>query len=169
MGKLKMPDLNTVTIAGRVAWDPEIRHISNDKMLCKIRIANTRFYKSREYERREDTTWVDVVCWDKTASFAAEYCKKGRAIIVEGRLKSDEWEDKDTGQKRTKMEITANRVTPIEWDDDGEQHGAPYTTDKAPYTTDKAPYTTAPAPSTATAQRDPEPELPQYAEDDLPF
>ncbi len=67
----------------------------------------------------KSTTFVDFTCWDKQAEFVGETLKKGRPVLIEGRLKSDSWEDKNTGAKRTKLEITAQRISPLTWDEDG--------------------------------------------------
>jgi len=119
MADLRLPDLNKVIIAGRVAFDPELRYVTSGRPVCRIRIANTRYYRSKDGERKESTCWVDASCWDKQAEFVGERIKKGRAVLIEGSLKSDEWEDKSTGQKRSKIEINAQRIVPLDWDDDG--------------------------------------------------
>jgi single-strand DNA-binding protein len=62
--------------------------------------------------------FVDVTLWGASAEWVGEKLKKGRAVIVEGRLRSSEWEDRETGQKRSRMEINAERVVPLEWDED---------------------------------------------------
>lgn len=129
-GGIKVPDLNHVIIAGRIAFDPELRYVQSGRAVCRIRIANTRYYRTKDGEKREETCWIDATCWDKQAEFVGEHLKKGRPIIIEGTLKSDEWEDKTTGQKRTKIEIAARRISPLDWDKDkdkgeGEGESAP--------------------------------------------
>lgn len=123
MSDLRVPDLNRVIIAGRLTFDPELKYISSGRAVCRIRIANTRYYRNKDGERKEDTTFVDVSMWDKLAEFVGEKIKKGRPVLVEGRLKSDMWDDKNTGQKRTKIEISAQRVVPLDWDDDSRGGG----------------------------------------------
>lgn len=120
MSDLRMPDLNTVTIAGRLTFDPDLKYINSGRAVCSFRTANTRYWKDKSGERKEDTTFVDATCWDKMAEFIGEKIKKGRPVLVEGRLKSDQWEDRQTGQKRTKLEISAQRVVPLDWDDDSQ-------------------------------------------------
>lgn len=119
MSDLKMPDLNRVIIAGRLANDPEVRHIPSGTAVCKMRLASSSFYKSNDGERKEDTTFVNVEVWDRLAEFCGDTLKKGRPVLVEGSLKSDEWEDKSTGQKRTAIKIRAQRVHQLDWDDRG--------------------------------------------------
>ena len=119
MGDLRVPDLNKVIIAGRLTRDPELKYISSGRAVCRVSIANSQFFKGKDGERRESTTFIDVSLWDKQAEWVGERLKKGRPVLVEGRLKSDSWEDKTTGQKRSKIEISAQRLTPLDWDDDG--------------------------------------------------
>jgi len=123
MSDLRVPDLNKVLIAGRLTHDPDLKYISSGRAVCRIRIANSRYYRSKEGERKEDSTFVDVSMWDKQAEWVGEKLKKGRPVLVEGRLKSDMWDDKTTGQKRSKIEIVALRVTPLDWDEDGRGGG----------------------------------------------
>jgi single-strand DNA-binding protein len=86
-------------------------------------LAVSRNYKSRDGERREETLFINVTVWERTATYCGENLRKGRPILVEGRLKSDSWEDKTTGQKRTKIEIHGERVQTLDWEDRG--GGAP--------------------------------------------
>ena len=123
MSDLRVPDLNKVIIAGRLTRDPELKYISSGRALCKLSIANSRFYKDKNGERKEDTSFIDATVWDKMAEYVGERLKKGRPVLIEGRLKSDSWEDKTSGQKRTKIEIAAQRVTPLDWDEDGRGGG----------------------------------------------
>lgn len=117
MSDLRMPDLNRVILAGRLTRDPELRYTPQGTALCKLGLAVSRVYKSREGERKEDTTFVDVTVWEKTAEYCGQHLRKGRPIIVEGRLKSDTWDDKTTGQKRSKLDIIAERIHQLDWED----------------------------------------------------
>ncbi len=123
MSDLRLPDLNKVIIAGRLTRDPELKYIGSGRAVCNLSVANSQHYRTKEGERRESTTFVNVTLWDKQAEWVGERLKKGRPVLVEGRLKSDSWEDKTTGQKRTKLEISAQRLTPLDWDDDGRGGG----------------------------------------------
>ena len=125
MADLRMPDLNKVFLAGRLTRDPELRYLSSGTPLCRMGLAVSRFYKTREGERREETLFVDVVAWRGTAEYCGENLKKGRPILVEGTLRSDHWEDKTTGQKRSKIEVQADRIQTLDWDSDGGPGGKP--------------------------------------------
>lgn len=118
MADLRVPDLNKILIAGRLTRDPELRYTQTNMALCKLGVANTRYYKGKDGNRNEETLFVDVTCWGATAEWVGERLKKGRAVLIEGRLRSSEWEDRETGQKRSRMEINADRVVPLEWDED---------------------------------------------------
>lgn len=120
MSDLRMPSTNLVVIAGRLTRDPELKYISSGKAVCSFSIANSRFYKDKAGEKAEDTSFVDVTCWDKTAEYIGKSLSKGRPVLVEGRLKSESWEDKATGQKRSKLGIQAQTVTPLDWDEKGD-------------------------------------------------
>jgi len=119
MSDLRMPDINMVILAGRLTRDPELRYLPNGTPLCKMGLAVSRFYKTPEGERKEETLFVDVTTWRGTAEFCGENLRKGRPVIVEGRLKSDAWEDKSTGQKRTKIEVNCMRIQTLDWVDRG--------------------------------------------------
>lgn len=117
MADLRLPDLNKVLIAGRLTRDPELRYTAGNIPLCKLGIANSRYYKKQDGTRAEETTFVDVTCWRGMAEYVGERLKKGRPVLVEGRLRYDSWEDKNTGQTRSRIEIQADRVTPLDWED----------------------------------------------------
>lgn len=119
MADLRMPELNKVILAGRLTRDPELRFLQSGTGVCKLGLASSRRFRSRDGENREETLFVNVTCWGKTAEYVGENLKKGRPIIIEGRLDSSEWEDKQTGQKRTAVEITADRVQSLDWDERG--------------------------------------------------
>lgn len=112
-----MPDLNKVLLAGRLTREPELSFIQSGKALCKLGLAVSKKFKTKGGEQKEETIFINVTCWGKTAEYVGEKLAKGRPVIVEGRLKSDEWEDKNTGQKRTSIEITADRVQALDWED----------------------------------------------------
>lgn len=97
--------LNNVVLVGNLTRDPECRHVGeNSTCVTKFGLA-----VNRKYSGKEETTFVDVECWGKTAEVVAEYCSKGRQVAVVGRLKQDSWEDKD-GNKRSKLFVVAEEV-----------------------------------------------------------
>lgn len=119
MSDLRMPDLNMVMLAGRLTRDPELRYLPNGTPVCKLGLAVSRTFKTQDGERKEETLFVDVTTWRATAEYCGSNLRKGRPIIVEGRLRSDAWEDKATGQKRSKIEVQATRIQQLDWEERG--------------------------------------------------
>ncbi len=118
MSDLRMPDLNKVLLAGRLTRDPELRYLPSGMPLCKLGLAVSRFYKTKEGEKREDTFFINVTVWGKSGEYCNEYLRKGRPVLVEGQLRSNDYTDKE-GQKRTGFEINAERVQQLDWEDRG--------------------------------------------------
>lgn len=125
MSDLRMPELNRVTLAGRLTRDPELRYLPSGTALCKIGLAVSRNYKSKEGDKREETLFINVTAWSQLAEYCGENLRKGRPVIVEGNLRSDEWEDKTTGQKRTSIEVRAQRIQHLDWADQGAPRSKP--------------------------------------------
>jgi len=120
MSDLRVPDLNRVLIAGRLTRDPELKATASGRKYCRVGLANVRYYRTRDGEKKEDTTYVDILAWGNQAEVVGERLRKGRPVLVEGSLRTTEWEDPKTKEKRTKLEINAQRVTALDWD--GAQH-----------------------------------------------
>ena len=104
-----MPSFNKVIIAGHLCKDPELRDIGTTQV-ASMRIAMNESYTNKAGEKVEKAVFVDVDAWDKTASLCAQYLKRGSAALIEGRLQMDEWDDKETGQKRSRLKVRADRV-----------------------------------------------------------
>ncbi|MEY2906224.1 MAG: single-stranded DNA-binding protein [Verrucomicrobiota bacterium] len=102
-----MANLNKVMLIGNVTRDPEIKYTPKGSAVTDLGIAVNRVFTPEGGERREETTYVDVTLWGRQAEIAGEYCKKGRSIYIEGRLQLDSWEDKTSGQKRSKLRVVA--------------------------------------------------------------
>jgi single-strand DNA-binding protein len=123
MPDFRMPDMNKVLLAGRLTRDPELRYTPQGTPVCKLGLAVSRFYKGRDGDRKEETVFIDVTAWDKMAEYLGQKLKQGSPVLVEGRLRQDNWEDKSTGQRRTKLEVSALRVQELSWSD--RQGGGP--------------------------------------------
>lgn len=95
--------LNRISVMGRIGKDLELRRTQSGKAVTSFPIAVDRDRKDA------GTDWFDVVAWERTAEFAAQYCAKGRKVVVDGRLQARDWTDKD-GNKRRSVEIIANSV-----------------------------------------------------------
>jgi single-strand DNA-binding protein len=105
-----MADLNKVFLMGRLTFDPELRRTPSGMAVSELRMATSRTWMGRDGERKEETLFIDVSVWDRQAENCCQYLKKGSAIHVEGSLKMDTWDDKTTGEKRTKIKVHADRV-----------------------------------------------------------
>lgn len=100
-----MANFNKVILIGNLTRDPEVRYTPKGTAIAKIGIAVNRTWKTETGETREEATFVDVDAFGRQAELIAQYLKKGRPLLVEGRLKLDSWEDKQTGQKRNRLGV----------------------------------------------------------------
>ncbi len=105
-----MADLNKVFLIGRLTFDPELRRTATGTAVTELRMATTRKWQGRDGESREETLFIDVTVWDRQAETCCQFLRKGSSIHVEGSLKTDTWDDKTTGEKRSKIRLTAERV-----------------------------------------------------------
>lgn len=103
-------NLNHVVLAGHLTRDPEVRQIGDDKVVAKTGVAINRRWKDAAGEQREEATFVEIEAWGRTAELMGQYLKKGSPAYIEGRLKLDTWEDKESGEKRSKMKVVADTV-----------------------------------------------------------
>ena len=104
-------NVNLVFIAGNLTRDPEARTIPNGTTVARLAVALNRKWKDRvSGEWKEATTFVDVEAWGQPAEFCVQYLHKGSSVFVEGELESQSWEDRATGQKRSKLLVKARRV-----------------------------------------------------------
>ena len=105
-----MADLNKVFLMGRLTFDPELRRTPSGTAVTELRMATSRSWPGRDGERREETLFIDVTVWDRQAETCCQYLRKGSSIHVEGYLRVDTWDDKTTGEKRSKIRVQADRV-----------------------------------------------------------
>ncbi|QQS09896.1 MAG: single-stranded DNA-binding protein [Phycisphaerales bacterium] len=98
-----MGNLNKVFLMGNLTRDVELRSTSGSNQVARIGLAVNRHWTSPDGEKKEETTFVDCEAWGRTAENIARFFSKGRPIFIEGRLKLDQWQDKDSGQNRSKM------------------------------------------------------------------
>ncbi len=105
-----MANFNRVILLGNVTRDPEVRYTPKGSAVTEVGMAVNRQYSLENGEKREETTFVDVTLWGRTAEVAGEYLKKGRPVFIEGRLQLDTWEDKQSGQKRSKLRVVGETM-----------------------------------------------------------
>lgn len=102
-------NLNHVVLAGNLTRDPELRQINPERVVANVGIAINRRWKNANGEQQEEATFIDLEAWGRTAELMGQYLKKGSPVYVEGRLKLDQWEDKD-GQKRSRLKVVAENI-----------------------------------------------------------
>jgi single-strand DNA-binding protein len=155
-----MASFNKVILAGNLTRDPELRYTPKGTAVVKIGLAVNRTWKNETGETKEEVAFIDVDAWGRQAEVLAQYLRKGRPLLIEGRLKLDTWEDKTTHQKQSKLKVVLESFSFI--DSKGPEGAA-------------APSAEAPrrAPSAAPSAKSPEPpeaaEPPSAEEDDVPF
>jgi single-strand DNA-binding protein len=150
-----MAGVNKVILVGNLGADPEVKHLEGDKVVANLRLATTEAYKDRNGNRVENTEWHDLELWDAQAKIAEQYLKKGSQIFVEGKIKSDTWQD-EQGNNRKKVRIRVLSFTMLGSRPDG-QGGS----DQNPNTMSRQPSTNASMPANSGNMDD--------SDDDLPF
>jgi single-strand DNA-binding protein len=116
-----MPSVNKVILIGNLTRDVETRATPSGMITAELGLALNRKWKDAKTNAvKEETTFVDVELWGKTAELAQKYLSKGRSVYIEGRLRLDQWEDKQTGQKRQKLKIVGDALQFL-----GEKQGSP--------------------------------------------
>lgn len=110
MNPIRLGYLNNVLLIGRLVADPELRYTQKGAPVCDFRIACSRRYKNRETgEWQEETLFINIVAWRRQAELANDYLKKGSAVLIEGSLRSRQWET-NQGDKRSATEVVARRI-----------------------------------------------------------
>lgn len=155
-----MANFNKVILAGNLTRDPELRFTPKGMAICKFGLAINRNWTTDTGEKREEVTFVDIDAFGRQAETIAQYLKKGGGIMLEGRLRLDQWDDKQTGQKRSKLGVVLDgfQFTGSPARGDGSEGPAP-----RPRPTTPAAGAAAPA---APAGGD---DAPPHEEDDVPF
>lgn len=100
-----MASFNKVILVGNLTRDPELRYTPKGTAVARLGLAVNRQWKTDTGEAREEVTFIDIDAFGRQAEVIGQYCKKGRPLMIEGRLKYDTWEDKQTSQKRSKLSV----------------------------------------------------------------
>jgi single-strand DNA-binding protein len=151
-----MANFNKVILAGNLTRDPEVRYTPKGMAIAKFGLAVNRTWKNEAGETKEEVTFVDIDAFGRQAEVISQYLKKGRPILVEGRLRLDQWDDKQTGQKRSRLGVV---LEAFQFLDSGRGDGAGSRQASA----------SSAAPSAPPPAEAPEPEGPAPEEDDVPF
>ncbi len=152
-----MANFNKVILAGNLTRDPEMRYTPKGTAVAKFGLAVNRTWKNEGGETQNEVTFVDIDAFGRQAEVICQYMKKGRPFLVEGRLKLDQWEDKNTHQKQSKLKVVLEGFSFIDTKPSGET-GMP-----------SAPSASRPGAAPAAEQVPSEPEAPEPEHDDVPF
>lgn len=107
-----MSSFNKVILMGNLTRDPQVRYTPSGSAVTELGIAvNRTWFDKQTNSKKEDTTFVDVTVWGRTAEVAGEYLSKGRPVLIEGRLQLDQWQDKESGQNRSKLKVVCENMT----------------------------------------------------------
>ena len=115
-----MPNYNKVMLMGRLTRDPEVRYSANGTAITNIGLAVNRNWRNQDGQTQEEVTFVDVTAFGKRGEAVGQYLKKGRPIFIEGHLRMEQWDDKQTGQKRSKLAIIMDAFEFIDSRGEGE-------------------------------------------------
>ncbi len=163
-----MANYNKVLLMGNLTRDPEVRYTPKGTAIANIGLAVNRTYTLESGEQKEEVTFVDIEVWGRQAETANQYLKKGSPLFVEGRLRLDSWEDKESGQKRSRMKVVCERFQFI-----GAPRGSAEFKDQPAEggSGGEAPRRSRPAarPAAPAAEPEPAPEQPAEGEDNIPF
>jgi single-strand DNA-binding protein len=117
--------INKVILVGRLGKDPEIRSTPSGTSVARFTVATDEKFTDRNGEKQERTEWHNITAWGKLAEICGQYLRKGKLVYIEGSLRTDSWDDKETGQKKYRTEIVANTMKMLDrrGDEGGGQGG----------------------------------------------
>ena len=115
-----MSSFNKVILMGNLTRDPQVRYTPSGTAVTDLGLAVNRvWYDKQSNSKNEETTFVDVTVWGRQAEIAGEYLAKGRSVLIEGRLQLDQWDDRESGQKRSKLKVVCENMTMVGGRSDG--------------------------------------------------
>ena len=115
-----MASFNKVILVGNLTRDPQVKYTTGGTAVTEIGLAvNRRWMDKPSNQWKEETTFVDITLWGRTADIAGEYLAKGRSVLIEGRLQLDTWDDRESGQKRSKLRVVGENMTMLGGKGDG--------------------------------------------------
>ncbi len=155
-----MANFNKVILAGNLTRDPELRYTPNGKAIAKFGIAVNRNWTTESGEKKEEVTFIDIDSFGRQAEVISQYMKKGRPLLIEGRLKLDQWDDKQSGQKKSRLGVILESFSFLDSGGRAGEGGAPA---PAPARPPRPSQPSAPESSGSDADGQPP------SEDDVPF
>ena len=151
-----MPNLNRVLLMGNITRDPELKYTPKGTAIADFALAINRKWKAESGEMREEATFVGCVAFGRVAEIIGEYCRKGNPLYVEGRLTQETWDDKTSGEKKSKTKVTVENIQLLGSKNEGGQRQS-------------APAERPPAPAAMTAPKPTDPDLDPIDPDSIPF
>jgi single-strand DNA-binding protein len=121
-----MSSVNKVILVGRLGRDPEVKSTPSGQTVAKFSIATDEKFTDKSGERQERTEWHNIVAWARLAEICGQYLKKGKLVYIEGSLRTDSWDDKETGQKKYRTEIVARDMKMLDRKGDDNSGGGSY-------------------------------------------
>jgi len=115
--------INKVILVGRLGKDPEIRSTPGGQTVAKFTIATDEKFTDKAGEKQERTEWHNIVAWARLAEICGQFLRKGMLVYIEGSIRTDSWEDKESGQKRYRTEIIARDMKMLERKRDSDEGG----------------------------------------------
>lgn len=140
-----MASINKVILVGRLGKDPEVKATPSGSTVAKFSLATDERYTDRDGNKQERTEWHNIVAWGKLGEICGQYLRKGKLIYIEGKIRTDSWEDKETKVKRYRTEIIADTMRMLDRKGDDEA-GSSYNGGGSYNGTRKSTSTSSPAP-----------------------
>jgi single-strand DNA-binding protein len=116
--------VNKVILVGRLGKDPEVRSTPSGQTVAEFSLATDEKYTDKSGNKVERTEWHNIQAWGRLGEICGQYLRKGKLVYIEGRIQTDSWDDKETGQKRYKTRVTANEMKMLGGKGDGESGGS---------------------------------------------
>lgn len=116
--------VNKVILVGRLGKDPEVRSTPSGQTVAEFSLATDEKYTDKSGNKVERTEWHNIQAWGRLGEICGQYLRKGKLVYIEGRIQTDSWDDKETGQKRYKTRVTANEMKMLGGKSDGESGGS---------------------------------------------
>lgn len=139
-----MASFNKVVLMGNLTRDVEVRYTPSGSAVTDIALAvNRTWFDKASNSKKEEVTFVDVTLWGRSAEVAGEYLGKGSGVLIEGRLQLDQWDDRETGQKRSKLKVIGENLTMLPkggGESQGQPQSQPQVTQAAPVSDDDVPF-----------------------------
>lgn len=118
--------INKVILIGRLGRDPEVKSTPSGSTVAKFSLATDETYTDKSGQKQEKTEWHNIVAWDRLAEICGQYLRKGKLVYIEGRIRTDSWDDKESGQKKYRTEIIARDMKMLDRRGDEESGGGAY-------------------------------------------